>query len=116
LLFLTATLFICSALGQGILISTITRSQQVAYQVAAFSSLLPALLLSDFVFPIRNMPVVIQAITYFVPARYFVFILRSILLKGVGIESFIMELCALAVFSILMLGIASIRMNRARLI
>ena len=115
MLLLSATLFIFSALGQGIFISTITKSQQVAYFAAALSSILPSLLLSGFVFPIRNMPFVIQLVTYIVPARYFVVVLRSILIKGVGIETYWKELIALALFSLLMLGVSTVRMSRAKL-
>lgn len=115
LLFLASVLFVISALSQGILISTITKSQQVAYQVAALTSILPSLLLSGFVFPIKNMPHVIQLITYLVPARYYVELLRSILLKGVGIEVYWHQLVSLAIFSALMLLVATIRMSRVKL-
>ncbi len=115
LLLLSATLFTLCALGQGILISTITKSQQVAYMIATLSSMLPALLLSGFIFPIRNMPYAIQLVTYAIPARYFVEVLRSILLKGVGIEAYWKELLALSAFSIIVMAVASIRMARVKL-
>jgi ABC-2 type transport system permease protein len=115
MLFVSSILFIFSALGQGIFISTVTKSQQVAYFAAALSSILPSFLLSGFVFPIRNMPYAIQLVTYVVPARYFVVLLRSILIKGVGIEAYWKELIALALFSLLMLGASTARMSRARL-
>ena len=116
LLLLAATLFTFCALGQGILISTITKSQQVAYTVATMSTMLPAMLLSGFIFPIRNMPYAIQLVTYLIPARYFVEVLRSILLKGVGIEAYWKELLALGVFSLVVLAVASIRMARVKLV
>lgn len=115
ILLIASTLFILSALGQGILISTITSSQQVAYQVAALTSMLPALLLSGFVFPIRNMPHVIQLITYIVPARYFISVLRAIMLKGAGIEAYWEDILSLAIFSTVMLLAATIRMSRTKL-
>ncbi len=82
LLGLATVIFLTAALGMGVLISSITDSQQVAYQVATLTSLLPSLLLSGFVFPIKNMPPAIQAVTYIVAPRYFVSALRKIILKG----------------------------------
>ena len=75
------------ALGLGLFISTIADSQQVAFQVAVLASFLPTLMLSGFIFPIASMPVALQAITYVVPARYFLIALRGIVLKGVGVET-----------------------------
>jgi len=82
LLGLATLLFLLAALAMGVLISSVTRSQQVAFQIAALVSLLPPLLLSGLIFPIRNMPLVIQATTYLVIPRYFVSALRKIILKG----------------------------------
>jgi ABC-2 type transport system permease protein len=115
MLALSSTLFILAALAQGMLISSITKSQQVAYLIAALSSILPTFLLSGFVFPIRNMPWVIQMVTYIIPARYFVTILRAILIKGVGLETYWRELLALALFTFIVLGISTVRMARTRL-
>lgn len=112
---LTTTLFILSALGQGIFISSITRSLQVAYFAAALSSILPSLLLSGFIFPIRNMPYVIQLITYIVPARYFVSILRCIMIKGVGIEAYWKQIIFLAIISLIMLAGATGKTAKAKL-
>ncbi len=71
--------------GVGIFISAGQRSQLTAYQMGTFTSFLPAFLLSGFVYSIQNMPVVIQAIALFVPARYFINIAKGIFLKGVGL-------------------------------
>jgi hypothetical protein len=76
------SLFLVGALGTGLLISTIATSQQVAFQIALLISLLPTIMLSGFIFPISSMPVALQAITYVVPARYFLVALRGIVLKG----------------------------------
>jgi len=115
MLLLSSTLFILSALSMGVLISSMTRSQQVAFFVAALTSILPTFLLSGFVFPIRNMPLAIQAISYVVPARYFVEVLRSILVKGVGVETYWPELVSLSVFTVVVLAVSTIRMSRTKL-
>jgi ABC-2 type transport system permease protein len=115
MLLLSSTLFILSALSMGILISSMTRSQQVAFFVAALTAILPTFLLSGFVFPIRNMPPAIQAISYVVPARYFVEVLRSILVKGVGVETYWQELVSLSVFTVAVLAVSTIRMSRTKL-
>ncbi len=70
----------------GILISTLARSQLLAYQMGMLSSFLPAFLLSGFIYSISNMPKVIQLITWIVPARYFVTIIKGVFLKGAGIR------------------------------
>jgi len=115
-LILAALLFILAALGQGILISTITTSQQVAFFVAALSSILPSLILSGFIFPIAGMPPIIRAITVVVPARYFVDLLRAIMLRGAGIETGIESLTALAILSFSMLAVATFRLKKGRLV
>jgi len=74
--------FLFAALGMGVLISSVTSSQQVAFQTAIITSLLPSIILSGFVFPIRNMPPVIQAVTHIIVPRYFVAALRAVVLKG----------------------------------
>jgi ABC-2 type transport system permease protein len=85
LLFASTCIFLFGALCWGILISAITRSQLLAYQVGIVSSFLPAFLLSGFVFSIENMPAVVQIVTHIVPARYFVTLLKAIFLKGIGV-------------------------------
>jgi ABC-2 type transport system permease protein len=74
-------LFLFAALGMGVLISSITRSQQTAFQIAIIASLLPSIILSGLIFPIRNMPAVIQGLTFLVVPRYFISALRKIILK-----------------------------------
>ena len=111
LLLLTIVLFLISGLGQGILISSITRTQQVAFLICVLTTILPTFILSGFVFPVRNMPRVIQAITYLIPAKYFLVALRAIILKGVGFAAFWDQILFLAGFAvvILLLSVASIR-------
>ena len=80
------SLFLVGALGLGLLISSVADTQQVAFQLAMLASFLPTLMLSGFIFPIASMPAFLQAVTYVVPARYFLIALRAIVLKGVGIR------------------------------
>ena len=105
-------LFVVGALALGLLISTVADSQQVAFQVAILTSYLPTLMLSGFIFPITSMPPALQAVTYAVPARYFLVVLRGILLKGVGVAMLWRQLAALVVFAALVLGLASLRLRR----
>ena len=105
-------LFLIGAQAQGLLISTIAETQQVAFQVALLSSLLPTMILSGFIFPITSMPTVVQWITHIVPARYFLVALRSIVLKGADITAFWQEMVALAIFATVALGLASLRLRR----
>jgi ABC-2 type transport system permease protein len=85
-LLFSSFLFLFGALCWGILISTLARTQLVAYQIGILTSFLPAFLLSGFIYSIENMPTAIQVVTYVVPARYFVSILKGVFLKGVGIR------------------------------
>ncbi|NLF44261.1 MAG: ABC transporter permease [Bacteroidales bacterium] len=84
LLMLESLLFICMALSLGILISSVTSSQQVAMFISMLALLLPTMLLSGFIFPVSNMPLVLQWISYIIPAKYFIIILKNIMLKGAG--------------------------------
>ncbi|MBI1921346.1 MAG: ABC transporter permease [Geobacter sp.] len=98
LLLFLSIIFLLVALSLGMLISIAGKSQFVASQFAMVATMLPAFLLSGFVFPIENMPVVIQWATHLIPARYFVTILRGIYLKGVGLEVLWREALLLAAF------------------
>jgi ABC-2 type transport system permease protein len=106
LLFGTSTLFLIGALGFGIFLSALLRSQLLASQASLMSTYLPALLLSGFIFAIANMPHVLQVVSYIVPARYFVAITRGIFLKGVGLEVLWPDVAGLAVYSVAGLGLA----------
>jgi ABC-2 type transport system permease protein len=112
LLCLAIGLFLIGAQAQGLLISTIADTQQVAFQVALLSSLLPTMILSGFIFPISSMPIVVQWITHIVPARYFLVALRAIVLKGTGMMAFWQDLVALTVFAAVALSLASLRLRR----
>jgi ABC-2 type transport system permease protein len=106
------SLFLIGALGLGLLISSVAESQQVAFQMALLVSFLPTLMLSGFIFPIASMPPALQAVTYVVPARYFLIALRGILLKGIELPVVWRELTALAVFAAVVLALAAIRLRR----
>lgn len=113
-LLLAVTLFLVGALATGMLISTISASQLVAFQVVLIISFLPTFLLSGFIFPIRSMPPPIQIVTAIVPARYFLVALRGIVLKGIGIAMIWRELAALAIYAVGLLALASMRLARER--
>ena len=113
LLSLTTLLFLFAALGMGVLISSITRSQQMAFQVAILTSLLPAIILSGFIFPIRNMPLPIQAITLLVIPRHFVAALRGIILRDAGFADIWPHLLGLLILGILFNILASLRTRRS---
>src|SRR5687768_10411985 len=112
LLVLALSLYLAGALGLGLMISTLADSQQVAFQLAVLASFLPTMMLSGFVFPIASMPAPIQAITFIVPARYFIIALRAIVLKGAELSTYWTQLAALAVYAALMLTLASKRLAR----
>ena len=84
ILFVTTLLYIIVGLLLGLLISTVAESQQVAFMMSILITMLPTFILSGFIFPIRNMPVVIQAVTYVIPARYYMTIVRGVIVKGTG--------------------------------
>ena len=86
LLMAETILFIFLALSIGIFISTVSKNQQVAMMLSMFALMLPTIILSGFIFPIRNMPLPLQVLSYFIPPRWFIVILKNIMLKGVGFE------------------------------
>ena len=110
-----ATVFLVGGLSLGILVSTVTRNQLMASQLAALLTLLPSILLSGFVFEISSMPVPIRAITYLIPARYFLNVLRGIYLKGVGLDILAGETLLLVLFSGMMV-ILAMRKFRKKLV
>jgi len=111
-LFAATLLYLLGALGFGLLISTLVNSQALAFQIGLLGSLLPALLLSGFVFQIRLMPVWLKAITYLVPARYYLVILRGIILKGASLAPYWDQMGYLALYVTAVLGLATVRMTR----
>jgi len=106
LLFAATALYIMTTLGMGLLISTVSETQQQA-MMSTFFFYFPAVLLSGFMFPIANMPIAIQWLTYLNPLRYFLVIIRGIFLKGVGPEILWPQMAALAVMGVVTLMLAS---------
>ncbi|HLG20327.1 MAG TPA: ABC transporter permease [Bdellovibrionota bacterium] len=107
-----AFLFLIGALGLGLLISSISRTQAMAWQVGSLLSMLPTIFLSGFIFPIRNMPVVLQAITYCFPARYILVIMRGVILKGASLAPYLHEMLFLTIYATLVLTISFRRLSK----
>lgn len=109
LLFLafTSGLFIFGALSWGILISALAKTQLLAYQMGMLSSFLPAFLLSGFMYSIENMPRPIQIFSSIVPARYFIAVLKSVYLKGEGMELLWPQVLFLSLFGVIVFSIAT---------
>lgn len=112
LLIASTLVYLVTTLGLGLLVSTISQTQQQAMMTATFFFLMPMLLLSGFVFPIENMPAIIQPFTYLIPLRYFLVMLRSIFLKGVGLEVLWPQALALAGWGLLILLLAIARSTK----
>jgi ABC-2 type transport system permease protein len=108
LLFFTTLLFLTASTSMGIFISVVADSQQVAFTAATFLSLLPSLILSGFIFPIDSMPVAIQLITNITPVKFFLVILRAIMLRGVGLEAFWEQVIYLLLFASILIVLASV--------
>jgi ABC-2 type transport system permease protein len=106
LLFSVAAVFLVGALSLGLVISIVTKSQLLASQLAMVLTFLPSFLLSGFMYSIANMPVAVQSITYAVPARYFVALLKGIYLKGVGLNVLAVEVLLLIDFGVGVLLVA----------
>lgn len=101
LLFGLAAVFILTSLGLGLLISTVSHTQQQAL-LTSFFIMMPAVLLSGFMFPIKNMPWIIQQVAWLIPYRYFLEIVRGIFLRGVGLEVLWPQALTLAVFGVVL--------------
>ena len=108
-LIVSILIFLFASLSLGLLVSTISDSQQIAFQIGTLVSLIPSLLLSGFIFPIENMPLPIQIVTNITPAKFFIVCLRDILLKGEGVNVFWDQLLFMVLFSVIILAIASKR-------
>ena len=113
LVFAMAALFLPGALTMGMLAGIVTRSQLVASQLAMVLTFLPSFLLSGFMYSIANMPPFLQGLTYVVPARFFVTILKRIYLKGAGLEMLIMEAVGLVIFAVVLIVVANIKLKKS---
>ena len=111
-LLVAVLLYLFGALGFGLLISTLAHTQALAFQQGLIASMLPAILLSGFIFQIRVMPEPLQLLTYLVPARYFLVILRGIILKGEGLATYWPQVGALAIYGLVVATLASARLAR----
>jgi ABC-2 type transport system permease protein len=111
LLLCCALLFLMTSLGAGLFISTISHTQQQAMMSSFFFSM-PAFMLSGFAFPIRNMPLVVQYLSYLNPLRYFIEIVRGIFLKGVGVGVLWPQMACLAVYGVTVLTLSALRFHK----
>lgn len=111
-LLFTALLFVLSNLGLGLFVSTVSKTQQQAMMASVFALMMPMIYLSGFAFPIENMPQVVQYITYLIPLRYFITILRGIVLKGIGFSSLWVETLILFGMGAALLIMSSLRFSK----
>jgi ABC-2 type transport system permease protein len=111
-LFAATLIYLVGALGFGLLVSSVSNSQAMAFQLGTTTSMLPAIFLSGFVFPIRSMPPAVRALTYAVPARYFLVVLRGVILKGAGLAPYLRDVVFLVVYALAVLGLAFARLRR----
>ncbi|MBV9505177.1 MAG: ABC transporter permease [Acidobacteriia bacterium] len=111
LLMFCAALFLMTSLGAGLFLSTISDTQQQAVMMSFFFTT-PAFMLSGFTFPIRNMPVVVQYLTYLNPLRYFMEIVRGVFLKGVGVEILWPKMLSLMVYGLVVVGMSAARFRK----
>jgi ABC-2 type transport system permease protein len=112
LLIAMSALYLLATLGLGLLVSTMSDTQQQAMMTTVFLFLMPMIYLSGFIFPIENMPYVIQLLTYLIPLRYFLVIVRGIFLKGVGLDVLWPQAAALAAWGIVVLALAVSRSRK----
>jgi ABC-2 type transport system permease protein len=111
-LFFTSFVYILSTLGLGLFVSTISKTQQQAMMLAIFVIMLPMVYLSGFVFPIENMPELIQLTTYLIPLKYFMVIIRGIILKGIGFSDLWQDTIILLIMGISILFISALRFKK----
>lgn len=111
-LFVATLIYLIGALAWGLLVSSIAQTQALAFQIGMVTSMLPAIFLSGFIFPIRSMPLPIQALTYAVPARYFLVIIRGIILKGAGLGPYLQDVAFLVLYASVVLTLAYVRLRR----
>jgi ABC-2 type transport system permease protein len=112
-LFISMLIFIVASICLGILISVISPSQQIAFSLATFASLLPSVIFSGFIFPIDSMPYIIQIITNITPAKFFIASLRGIVLKGSGLYAFYDQLIYLLLFALVFITLAFIASKKS---
>lgn len=111
-LFLASFLFVLSTLGIGLFISTISKTQQQAMMIAQFAVMMPMIYLSGFVFPIADMPKIVQYITYLIPLRYYITILRGVVLKGASFVDLLPQTVMLFLMGVLILFASAFRFRK----
>ena len=111
LLLVCSVLFLMTSLGAGLFLSTISQTQQQAMMSSFFFSM-PVFMLSGFAFPIRNMPLPVQWLTYLNPVRYFIEIVRGIFLKGAGVDVLWPQMACLTVYGVAVLGLSAVRFRK----
>ena len=111
LLFTMTGLYLLPTLGYGLLISTVARTQQQA-QLMVMPIMLPAMMLSGFIFPISSLPLILQYVADLLPTTYFIYIMRAVVIKGVGLDLIIPQTIALIIFAIVLLGLAMWRFQK----
>ena len=112
LLFGSSIIFLLGTMGIGLLISVNARSSQEAILIALLATMLPTILLSGFIFPIENMPWILQGISFLIPVRYFLVVLRGIFLKGIGLKYLWGDLLLLSLFTFFIIFISSARFKK----
>ncbi|MFH1263997.1 MAG: ABC transporter permease [Pseudomonadota bacterium] len=110
-LFLATLIFVIGALGLGLLVSSVSATQAMAFQVGSLLAMLPTIFLSGFIFPIRNMPLPLQLITYAFPPRYFLVIMRGVILKGATLLPYLTEMAFLTLYALVVMTIAYRRLR-----
>ena len=115
-LFVATLVYLVGALGFGLLVSSLADTQAMAFQIGTVTSMLPAIFLSGFIFPIRSMPAVVQGLTYLVPNRYFLVVLRGVILKGAPLSTYAgaprWDLLFLCLYGAVVFGFAYARLTR----
>lgn len=111
LLFTLGAIFLTAGLGMGVFISTISRNQRQAMLSALFV-IIPSMILSGFIFPIANMPVAIQLVTYFIPVRYFLSIVRGLFLKGIGMKYLWVDTWPMLLIGVFLLAFSIVRFRK----
>ena len=109
LLFVAGLIYVATGLSFGVLVSTMVRTQQVAMMLALLSTVLPSVMLSGFIFAIKNMPVVLQWISNIIPAKFFMIVIRGVMLKGAGWHELYMQGIYLLIYMLVVMVIATLR-------
>jgi ABC-2 type transport system permease protein len=111
LIFALSAIFLLSGLGIGLFASTIANTQQEA-MLTVYMTILPSIFLSGFIYPLQALPIVLQWISYAIPLRYFLVIIRALMIKGVGLEAILPDVIALTIFGVVIMGAAALRFRK----